>query len=75
MKTKRKDTEEKNQKIDKEFLDEYEKLCAKYNRLIVPEIEYAPNAILPRLTVVMKKKDLPEKPKEEKVEEVKEETK
>jgi len=67
--------EKENQKIDKEFIDEYETLCFKYNRMIVPKMEYAPDAIIPRLEVVMKRKGLPEAPKEEKVEEKKEEVK
>ena len=72
MKTKEKEAEENNKKIDKEFLDEYEELCGKYNRLIVSKLEYTPDAIVPRLEIAMRKKDLPEMPKEEKVEEVKE---
>lgn len=60
--------EKENQKIDKKFLDEYEELCFKYNRIIIPKIEYTQDAIIPRLEITIKKKDLPEMPKEEKVE-------
>ena len=72
MKTKEKEAEENNKRIDKEFLDKYEELCNKFNRLIVPRLEYTSDAIVPRLEIAMRKKDLPEMPKEEKVEEVKE---
>ena len=75
MKTKEKEAEENNKRIDKEFLDEYEELCGKYNRLIIPKLEYTPDAIVPQLEIAMRKKDLPEMPKEEKAEEVKEDIK